>query len=120
MSRNAIDLLMKSEKFLWEIIPVGTRNKVRGDMFNKIVQKFILRLKLDKQRFEIRFETPCKSQITSEIPDWYILEKSTNGLLFEYLLFAFVWYSPKTVRNFFINIFGTELIFFCLGNCFFK
>ena len=37
-------------------------------------------------------------------------------LLFEHLLFVFVWYSSKTVRNFFINIFGTRLIFFCLGN----
>jgi hypothetical protein len=37
-------------------------------------------------------------------------------LLFEHLFFAFVCYSSETVRNFFTNIFGAELLFFCLGN----
>ena len=38
------------------------------------------------------------------------------SLLFEHLIFALVWYSSKSVRDFFINVFGLDLIFYCLGN----
>ena len=38
------------------------------------------------------------------------------SLLFEHLFFAFVCYSSKAINKFFTNIFGAELLFFCLGN----
>ena len=32
-------------------------------------------------RFEICFEKKCEYHLTSEIPDWYILEKSSNKII---------------------------------------
>ncbi len=51
-------------------------------MFNLIVKKYIIGLELDQDAFEIRFEKRCETHhYTSEIPDWYILEKSTNKII---------------------------------------
>ena len=38
------------------------------------------------------------------------------SLLFEHLILALVWYSSKFVRDFLINVFGLDLILYCLGN----
>ena len=38
------------------------------------------------------------------------------SLVFEHLLFAFVFYWSENAKNFFTQIFGAELLFFCLGN----
>lgn len=38
------------------------------------------------------------------------------SLLFEHLLFAFLLHSVDAIKAFFIDIFGSELLFFCLGN----
>jgi hypothetical protein len=38
-------------------------------------------LNLDSERFEICFEKQCVLSITTEIPDWYILEKSTGKVI---------------------------------------
>jgi hypothetical protein len=38
-------------------------------------------LELDTERFEICFEKNNKFHITTEIPDWYIMEKSTNKII---------------------------------------
>jgi hypothetical protein len=50
-------------------------------MFNIIVKNHIINLKLNNDRFKICFEKRCKTNITSEIPDWYIFEKQTGKLI---------------------------------------
>ena len=69
------------EKYLLELIPAGTKGVIRGNKFNAIVKKYITKLSLDTDRFEICFENKCEGHFTTEIPDWYILEKSTNKIL---------------------------------------
>ena len=64
-----------------ELIPAGTKGVIRCNKFNSIVKKFIINLGLDIERFEICFEKKCEIHFTSEIPDWYILEKSTNKII---------------------------------------
>lgn len=67
--------------YLLEIIPAGTKGVIRGNKFNSIVKDAINKLNLDNERFEICFEKQCKLSITTEIPDWYILEKSTEKVI---------------------------------------
>jgi hypothetical protein len=67
--------------YILDLIPAGTKGVIRGNKFNSIVKNTINNLKLDNERFEICFEKKCVSQITSEIPDWYILEKLTNKVI---------------------------------------
>jgi len=69
------------QEYLLQLIPAGTKGVIRGNKFNKIVQDFIVNLELDTERFEIYFEKKCEGHFTSEIPDWYILEKSTNKII---------------------------------------
>lgn len=69
------------QEYLLELIPPGTKGVIRGNRFNAIVKRFITNLGLDTHRFEIAFEKKCASHMTNEIPDWYILEKSTNKIL---------------------------------------
>jgi len=69
------------ERYLFKLIPAGTKGVIRGNKFNKIVKEYIINLNLDNIRFEICFEKKCESYMTSEIPDWYILEKLTNKIL---------------------------------------
>jgi hypothetical protein len=69
------------QEYLLQLIPAGTKGVIRGNKFNKIVQNFIVNLELDTERFEIYFEKKCEGHFTSEIPDWYILEKSTNKII---------------------------------------
>ena len=69
------------EKYSLELIPAGTKGVIRGNKFNAIVKKYIIHLSLDSYRFEICFEKTCEGHFTTEIPDWYILEKSTNKIL---------------------------------------
>jgi len=69
------------QEYLLQLIPAGTKGVIRGNKFNNIVKKFITKLSLDVVRFEIRFEKKCEGHITTEIPDWYILEKSTNKII---------------------------------------
>ena len=67
--------------YLLELIPAGTKGVIRGNKFNSIVKDTIKNLNLDNDRFEICFEKQCELSITSEIPDWYILEKSTEKVI---------------------------------------
>ena len=67
--------------YLLELIPAGTKGVIRGNKFNNIVKNTIENLKLDNNRFEVCFEEQCKSCITSEIPDWYVLEKKTGKVI---------------------------------------
>lgn len=69
------------QDYLLELIPAGTKGVIRGNKFNNIIQKFITNLSLDTDRFEICFEKKCECHFTTEIPDWYILEKSTNKII---------------------------------------
>jgi hypothetical protein len=67
--------------YLLELIPAGTKGVIKGNKFNSIVKNAITNLKLDSERFEICFEKQCELNITNEIPDWYILEKSTGKVI---------------------------------------
>ena len=69
------------QEYLSELIPAGTKGAIRGKIFNDIVKNYIINLELDTSRFEICFEKNCDGYPTSEIPDWYILEKSTNKII---------------------------------------
>ena len=64
-----------------ELIPAGTKGVIRGNKFNSIIKDEIINLKLDEKLYEICFEKQCESCITSEKPDWYILEKSTKKVI---------------------------------------
>jgi len=67
--------------YILELIPAGTKGVIRGNKFNSIVKDTINNLKLNTERFEIDFEKHCQICITSEIPDWFIIEKSTNKVI---------------------------------------
>ena len=67
--------------YLLELIPAGTKGVIRGNKFNSIVKDTIKNLNLDNDCFEICFEKQCELSITSEIPDWYILEKLTGKVI---------------------------------------
>ena len=67
--------------YILELIPAGTKGVIRGNKFNSIVKETIDNLKLNNERFEICFEKQCQICITSEKPDWYILEKSTDKVI---------------------------------------
>jgi len=69
------------EEYSLQLIPPGTKGVIRGNQFNTIVKHAILDLALDSTLFEICFEKMCEGYITSEIPDWYILQKSTNKII---------------------------------------
>ena len=64
-----------------QLIPAGTKGVIRGNKFNNIIKEYITNIKLDTTQFEICFEKKCKNHITTEIPDWYILEKTSNKIL---------------------------------------
>ena len=68
-------------EYLPQLIPAGTKGVIRGNKFNLIVKHFIINLELDAERFDIYFEKKCNGHFTTEIPDWYILEKSTNKII---------------------------------------
>lgn len=69
------------QEYLLQLIPAGTKGVIRGNRFNHVVKKFITKLELDTDRFEICFEKKCEGHFTSEIPDWYIMEKKTNKII---------------------------------------
>jgi hypothetical protein len=69
------------QEYLLQLIPAGTKGVIRGNKFNNIVKQFITKLELDADRFDIYFEKKCEEHFTTEIPDWYILEKLTNKII---------------------------------------
>jgi hypothetical protein len=70
-----------TQKYLPRLIPPGTKGVIRGNKFNHIVKDRITKFELDSTRFDVCFEKKCEGHFTTEIPDWYILEKSTNKIL---------------------------------------
>lgn len=69
------------QEYFIELIPPGIKGLVRGIKFNELVRDFIIELNLDIERFDICFEKKSKDYITDEIPDWFILEKSSNKII---------------------------------------
>lgn len=67
--------------YLLELIPAGTKGTIRGSKFNMIVRKTIENMNFCDKQFEVRFEKQCSVVDTSEIPDWYILDKHKNKVL---------------------------------------
>ncbi len=75
-------------EYILELIPPGTKGVIRGNKFNLIIKEHIVNLQLS-DLFEIKFECNIPTHLyssydiqeISEIPDWYILEKSTNKIL---------------------------------------
>lgn len=66
------------DDYLVNLIPPGTKGVIRGNKFNNIIKQFIKNMKLNEESFEISFEKKCDAHFTTEIPDWYILEKKNN------------------------------------------
>lgn len=69
------------QDYLARLIPAGTKGVIRGNKFNHIVKKVITSLALDTNRFDVCFEKNCPEHLTTEKPDWYIMEKSTNKII---------------------------------------
>ena len=69
------------EEYMPHLIPPGTKGVIKGNRFNHIVKQFIINLSFNAEQFEVCFEKRCKTHFTSEIPDWYILEKSTDKVI---------------------------------------
>ena len=69
------------DEYTLKLVPSGTKGVIRGNKFNSIVKHKILKHGLDDEKFEIMFERQSPVQKMDEIPDWYILERSTNKLL---------------------------------------
>jgi hypothetical protein len=84
LTKNNINTIIKEtilSDYLIKLIPAGTKGVIRGNKFNSIVKETIENIKLDEKRFEICFEKQCKISITTEKPDWYILEKESGKVI---------------------------------------
>ena len=66
--------------YLLQLIPAGTKGVIRGNKFNKIIRNYILSLNLNSE-YEVCFEQNCSLYQTSEIPDWFIVQKRTNKII---------------------------------------
>lgn len=62
------------------IIKPGLKGVIKGNKFNNIVKNYILKLNLNKNIYEIKFETKCEIN-TTEIPDFYIKNKNNNKII---------------------------------------
>lgn len=69
------------DEYIYNIIPAGTKGVIRGNNFNYIVKNYIKKIQLDIERFDIFFEKKCNLYLTTEIPDWYILDKTSNRII---------------------------------------
>lgn len=67
--------------YLPKLIPPGTKGVIRGNEFNRIVQHYIENLSLPLDKFDVCFEKKHPTYPTTEIPDWYIYQKSHNKIL---------------------------------------
>lgn len=66
------------QKYELNLIPPGTKGVIRGNYFNRIIKNKIESFQLNSSIYEIAFEKKCMSISSSEIPDWYIINRSTN------------------------------------------
>lgn len=60
------------------LISPGSKGAIRGVRFNEIIRDYINNLDLDREKFTVCFEKSCETLPTDEIPDWFILDKSTG------------------------------------------
>jgi hypothetical protein len=67
-------------KYILSLIPAGTKGVIRGNKFNKLVEKKIKTYDLGED-FVIKCEKKHPDFETSEIPDWYIYQKSTKKIV---------------------------------------
>ena len=84
LEKHSIDLSSRNKiinDYMLDLVPPGTKGILRGNKFNTIVREKISRMDLDTSRFEISFEKQCLGYHTTEIPDWFILERKTNKVL---------------------------------------
>jgi hypothetical protein len=70
-----------TDDYLLSLIPPGLKGVIRGNKFNQIVKEHILSLNLDSELYTVAFESNCSEYKTSEIPDWYILNKLSKKLM---------------------------------------
>lgn len=59
-------------RYIPMIIPPGTKGKIRGDVFNRLVKEKIESMELSVDEYTIRFEEKHPDVHTDEIPDWFI------------------------------------------------
>ena len=69
------------DEYLLALIPPGLKGVIRGNKFNDLVKQHILSFNLDKEQYDIQFENKSAEYETSEIPDWFILEKRTKKVM---------------------------------------
>lgn len=70
------------DDYILDLIPAGLKGVIRGNKFNKIVEKYIKELNFLKgEDYEIEFEKKSNFYDTNEIPDWYIFNKKTNKII---------------------------------------
>jgi hypothetical protein len=78
---NVDNLSAAVDELIIDLIPAGTKGVFRGNVLNKIIETHIKNLNFDPEKYEVAFEKICDSCHTTEIPDFYILEKSTNKVI---------------------------------------
>jgi hypothetical protein len=82
--KKTIAKIINNENILNEFcVPAGTKGVIRGNEFNKIVKNKILSIFKnikDKNNYDIAFEKKLNNTV-HEIPDWYILQRSTGKAL---------------------------------------
>jgi hypothetical protein len=84
LKNNSIDEEQQkkiTDDYLLSLIPPGLKGVIRGNKFNQIVKEHILSLNLDSELYTVAFESNCSEYKTSEIPDWYILNKLSKKLM---------------------------------------
>lgn len=68
--------------YVLELVPPGTKGVIRGNKFNKIVEDHLVSAFQGKsERFDVKFESVHPSFPTTEIPDWYIFDKTTGRIM---------------------------------------
>lgn len=68
--------------YVLELVPPGTKGVIRGNKFNKIIEEYLVSAFQGKEeRFDVKFESVHPSFPTTEIPDWYIYDKSTKKII---------------------------------------
>jgi len=68
-------------KYILSLIPPGTKGVIRGNKFNKLIEKKIKSFELSEDDFVIKCEKKHPDFETAEIPDWYIYQKSTKKII---------------------------------------
>lgn len=69
------------DKYIIELIPPGAKGIIRGNQFNIIVHDMIASLKLCPERFTVMYNTMHAKHVTTETPNWFIYEKTTDKIL---------------------------------------